>query len=233
MGIFASLRRRFAFTGTRVPVFPGPGVQDYDAYWRGRGFAINPKLKPREAVFASWIPATARVLDIGCGTSRLPVVLRDRGNPVTVADVSPMVLEGFANQSIETRVVDLERPEAIALDQRYDVIVLSEVLEHLRYPENALHALKPFGTTFLLSVPNSAYYRYRFGLLFGGRFFTQWVSHPSEHLRFWSHLDFLDWLRAQGGTVRRVEASNGFGGWWMRRFPNLFGHQVCYEVTFA
>jgi hypothetical protein len=62
--------------------------------------------------------------------------------------------------------------------------------------------------------------------MFGWRFFTQWKSHPSEHLRYWSHKDFLDWLSAMNLDVVRAKASNGFE--LKDIWQNLFGHQICY-----
>ena len=65
----------------------------------------------------------------------------------------------------------------------------------------------------------------------GGRFMRQWIAHPSEHLRFWSHKDFLEWLDALGLCVIETKASNGLDVGPIkiyRWFPNLFGHQMVY-----
>ena len=218
------------FLGARTPDFRGVGVLDYDEYWRHRGFEISKKLKERETIFVDWIPAGATVLDIGCGNSRLPVALKEKGCDVRVADVSPKVLEGYQALGFRTMPLDLDKIADASLSGRYDFVIMSEVLEHTRNPEEIIGRLKPLADRFVLSVPNSAFYRYRLHLMFSGRFFTQWVQHPSEHLRYWSHSDFLSWLSAMGLDVEKTVSSNGFGGRSGLKdlWPNMFGHQICY-----
>lgn len=218
------------FEGARTPDFRNLSTLDYDDYWRQRGFAVSSKLKERERIFLDWIPAGATVLDVGCGNSRLPLALKEKGCTVRVADVSALVLEGYRALGLETLKLDLDRVAETDVGGVYDYLIMSEVLEHTRNPEEIIARLKPHARHFVPSVPNSAFYRYRLHLLFAGRFFTQWVHHPSEHLRFWSHVDFLDWLSAMGLTLEKTAASNGFGGdlGFKDAWPNLFGHQMCY-----
>jgi len=130
------------------------------------------------------------------------------------------------------RGVDAHQRDVIAEPfsaDAFDYVVLSEVLEHLPLPEELLAALRPSAPRFLVSLPNTAYIFYRVGLGLLGRFPTQWVVHPSEHLRFWSVTDFRAWARAQGLDVAREAASNGVP--ILKRWRhNVFGHQMCYEL---
>lgn len=218
------------FEGARHPDFRGIRALDYDDYWRKRGFAVSGKLKQRERIFLEWIPKGASVLDIGCGNSRLPLALKEKGCAVSVADVSPLVLEGYRALGLRAAPLDLDRIAEAEIEGSYDYVIMSEVLEHTRNPEEIVARLRPHARRFALSIPNSAFYRYRLHLMFAGRFFTQWVHHPSEHLRYWSHVDFLDWLSAMDLDVETSAASNGFGDrlGFKDAWPNLFGHQICY-----
>lgn len=216
----------FYFRGTRNPDFSNISKIDYDAYWRLRGFSMRSKLMDREEIFFDWIKPKSKVLDLGCGNSRLLFELREKKScQVVGTDISPLVIAGLKQVGFEAFVANVEDP-AFQISGHYDYIIMSELLEHLRDPEDLLKKLVPRAANFILSVPNSAFYRYRLGLMFHGRFFTQWVSHPSEHLRFWSHRDFLDWLTAMGLETAAAKASNGF--WFKDLWPNLFGHQICY-----
>lgn len=189
---------------------------------------MRSKLMEREHIFFDWIKNDSRVLDIGCGNSRLLYELQEKKHCTgTGIDTSSLVIEGQQKAGINAYIADIESGQ-LAIQDNYDYIVMSELLEHLREPENLIPQLKPHARYLVVSVPNSAFYRYRLGLLFRGRFFTQWVSHPSEHLRFWSHKDFLDWLEALDVEVVATQASNGF--WFKDLWPNLFGHQMCYLV---
>lgn len=224
-----------SFRNTRKPDFRNISALDYNAYWVTRGFHIEKKLKEREEIILAHIPAGSSVLDIGCGNSLLPVALRDKGCSVTVGDISTIVLDGYRDKGIQALNIDLEKVNPDSFHETYDYMVLSEVLEHTRNPEEIIQELKKHTKHFALTIPNSAFYRYRFHLMFGGRFFTQWASHPSEHLRFWSHLDFVDWIRDMGLILESSTASNGFSLFGLspqlkNLWINLFGHQIVYFI---
>lgn len=216
----------FYFSGTRKPNFTQIQKIDYNSYWKERGFALRSKLMERERIFFQWVGEKSSVIDVGCGNSRLLVELaRQKECLCSGFDLSPFVVEGLRQEGIRAETVDIESPD-FSLSGNYDYLIASEVLEHLREPEVFVDIIRSHARYFIFSIPNSAFYRYRWGLLIKGRFFTQWRHHPSEHLRYWSHIDFLDWLTALGFEVVESKASNGF--WFKNLFPNLFGHQVCY-----
>ncbi|MEA3398217.1 MAG: methyltransferase domain-containing protein [Patescibacteria group bacterium] len=221
------------FNYTRKPDFKNIRSIDYNQYWDERGLKISQNLMPREKIMLGMIGAGKKVIDIGCGHSRLPLEFKAKGCQVEVADISGKVIELFRGQNIPGHIINLEDTGKINFTSRYDFIILSEVLEHTRNPEEIINKLKQFSDYFLITIPNSAFYRYRWHLMFSGRFFTQWVHHPSEHLRYWSHIDFLDWLKAMNLKIINTVASNGFSlfGLWPGLkdiWKNMFGHQIIY-----
>lgn len=215
-------------------IFSGVKLENftYDDYWTGRDFKIRKKLLEREEIFLNWIDRGSSVLDVAVGNSYLPVALKEqKGCAVKVYDLAEKVIDEYKKYGIEAE------PKSIydtikETGKKYDVIVMSEILEHLPKPEDIVRKISDRAKYLIISVPNSAFYRFRLRLLFG-RFLKQWVMHPSEHLRFWSHIDFLDWLSALGFEVVKTEASNGLDVGPLKLFkyfPNLFGHQMCYLV---
>src|SRR3989338_2341001 len=219
-------RSKFYFPGSRKPNFSKIKRVSYDDYWTERGFQMRSKLMEREVIFFDWITRGSTVLDVGCGTSRLLFELKAQKQcRVSGAAISPLVVASLQQAGIDAFVANIE-DSAFQLIDHYDYIICSETIEHLSQPEELIAKLKAAADYLVPSVPNSAFYRYRLGLMFRGRFFTQWMSHPSEHLRYWSHTDFLDWLSAMGLTVVTFKASNGFE--LKDILPNMFGHQICY-----
>lgn len=223
----------FNFPNTNKPDFPKAKSLDYGSYWEKRGLVLNKKLKEREEIILKLIEKGKKVLDIGCGNSVLPLMAKEKGIKIEVADVAENVLALHDQHGINGQKIDLEKISETVLEDKYDFIILSEVLEHLKNPEEIIQKLKENTGYFLISIPNSAFYRYRWHLLIRGRFFKQWANHPSEHLRFWSHIDFLDWLSVMGLEVVEVLPSNGlsfFGlfSWLKNLWPNLFAHQIVY-----
>lgn len=224
----------FSSPWIRKPDFRNIKEIDYDDYWKYRGWELNKKLKPREQVMFDIITQGSRVADVGCGNSLLPIKLKDKDCEVSVYDISKIVLDQYKKLGIDGFAIDLEKAGEIKLPGRFDYLILSEVLEHTRNPEEIIKALKPYAKHFLITVPNSASYQFRYGLMFRGRFFTQWVYHPSEHLRYWSHVDFLDWLDALGLKVIETPVSEGFSlrgllPWLPSVWKNLLGFRMVYH----
>lgn len=223
----------FYFVGMRKPDFKKAKTFDYEEYWRFRGLKLREKLRDREKIFIDWAKENSSVLDIACGDSPLLLELKKRKNcQVEGFDLSSLIIDEQIKNGVPARVVDIGA-EDFELPKRYDYIVLSEILEHLVMPENLLKKIRDSAEYLIISIPNSAFYRYRTDFLFKGRFFTQWAYHPSEHLRFWSHSDFLAWLEALDLKVVRCEASNGLTLGPLKlfkRWKNLFGYQICYLV---
>src|SRR5882762_3726547 len=98
----------FHFNNTRKPNFKEIQAIDYEKYWAERGFAIHSSLKEREVIILGLIPAGKTVADIGCGNSRLPVALKQKGASVDVGDISREVLKGYASNGILGFFIDLE-----------------------------------------------------------------------------------------------------------------------------
>ena len=207
------------------------GEFSYDEYWYERDVAIRKKLRDREEIFLKWIATGSTVLDVAAGNSLFPWVLKEKKScRVVTYDISKKAVESQKGQGISAEIADLTS-EAFHLTQNYDYVILSEILEHLPMPEAVIKKVAPHTKFLIISVPNSAFYRFRAQVALGGRFMRQWIAHPSEHLRFWSHKDFLEWLDALELCVIETKAANGLDVGPIkiyRWFPNLFGHQMVY-----
>lgn len=88
------------------------------------------------------IPTTNKVLDIGCGTGSLSLLLAELGYQVTGADLSPNMLaiaqekSQQAGYDIPYHVMDAAYPEFEV--QSFDVIVCRHLLWTLTDPQNVL-----------------------------------------------------------------------------------------------
>lgn len=204
---------------------------DYDEYWAQRGPG---KVRDRFRVMADWIEPGDEVLDIGCGDGLCLRHLSEntsieaRGVDISI-EAARLASEALPEARIQSGDVIAE-PELIG---RPDVIILSEVLEHLPNPEDMILATRGrYQKRLLITIPNFGFYRYRLRSLFG-RFPVQWVHHPSEHLRFWSIRDFTWWLGELGFSVEAVVPTNGLsmlGLYRSKPLMNLTAWQVLFVV---
>ena len=195
---------------------------DYADYWHIRGLHA---FQPRFQIFADAIDSGATVLDIGCGDgSLLEYLAGTRGIRGYGVDVSEEAVRLAKTRGVDATVANILHWD---LEQKYDYIILSEVLEHLINPERVIVKVRDhFRQRLLISIPNIGYYRHRLRLMFG-RFPVQWEWHPAEHLRYWTVTDFVEWLSELGLQVVSLQASNGLP-LLFRYFPNLFGDQIVF-----
>lgn len=128
-------------------------LQEAKAYWDGEAptFDNEPDhglLDP--VVYEAWRALLAvhmplppsRVLDIGCGTGSLSVLLSRLGHSVTGIDLSPAMIDQAiakaknANQQIEFAVMDAAYPQLAP--RHYDVVLCRHILWSLPRPSDVL-----------------------------------------------------------------------------------------------
>lgn len=204
---------------------PSLDTMEYNQYWQTRG---HHTMQPRYSIFSEMIDYGSSVLDLGCGDGLLLQYLRDgKSAQVHGIDISEEAVRLASERNVEITVGDILE---IDIEGVYDYIIVSEVLEHLADPEALIAKSKgKFCKALLISIPNIGYYKHRLRLLLG-RFPVQWAWHPSEHLRFWTVVDFRLWLRQFDLDKAAVFASNGVPV-LRDLLPNLFGDQVVFVVA--
>jgi len=101
----------------------------------------------------------ARVLDVGCGVGQLLHLLASLGAQVEGIDPDPDAV-AFARDTLALEGVRQGRIEDIPREERYDLIVLQDVLEHMLEPravlERAASLLAPGGLLYLWT-PNATF----------------------------------------------------------------------------
>lgn len=136
--------------------------------------------------------ANTTVLDLGCGFGHFGGELAKLGCQVTLADDDSFVLPEYNRLPFKKINVD---HEAISRLGAYDLVICSNVLEHLSRPDHLLESipslLKP-GGKFYLSWTNwySVWGGHEFspfhylGPKLGYKIYTKWLGKPSQHIPF-------------------------------------------------
>jgi 2-polyprenyl-3-methyl-5-hydroxy-6-metoxy-1,4-benzoquinol methylase len=141
------------------------------------------------------------VLDAGCGEgetiSRLDDLLPDRVFAVDILDESV----AFTKQRHPS--VEVSRHSVYELpfeDDRFDLVLCLEVLEHLERPSAAVDELCRVGREHLvLSVPFEPYFR--LGSLLRAKYVRQLGNHP-EHVNHWNRSSFDAFLQQHVNAVQ-------------------------------
>jgi len=152
------------------------------------------------------VPAGARVLDIGCGNGAFDRLLVERGCQVHGLDQHQAAdIHGL---DAYTRI-DLDVRDHVFPVRGYDAILLLDILEHLRYPENLLAYLRansgPDKPDVLISVPNVAFFIIRLRLLCGSFQYGKLGILDLTHTRLYSEASIVSLLERNGYAVRAVE----------------------------
>jgi 2-polyprenyl-3-methyl-5-hydroxy-6-metoxy-1,4-benzoquinol methylase len=141
--------------------------------------SLDEPVKPYHRVVAGlvvkYLPPGGSLLDIGCGAGHVGRLVHDAASAARIfaADAFPACLAA-AQEQVElaaTYLVDEGTlPLLSVVDRRFDVVVMSHVLEHLLDPVGGLHQamqlLNPGGVA-ILAVPNPARPNVLIGNLFG------------------------------------------------------------------
>jgi SAM-dependent methyltransferase len=160
-------------------------------------------------VVQSWLADSAplRVLDLGCSDGALAARLRKLGHDVTGVDQE--ALEGVLDRVDRFVPGDLEDGVPTEAGDGYDVVVLADVLEHVRRPEvllrEACSRVAPGGWV-VASVPNAVHWYPRVRMLLGRFDYDRRGILDSGHLRFFTRRSFERLARRCGCSVVTVQA---------------------------
>lgn len=125
-----------------------------------------------------------KILDIGCYSGDILRILPKNVDYVGV-DSDKKALEIAHQRGARVQRVDLEN-EPIPLLEKFDIIIISELLEHLKNPEKIFLQIKELlneGGIVLISLPNECTAYHRFKVLFG-RGIDGTGFEPHYHLHF-------------------------------------------------
>jgi 2-polyprenyl-3-methyl-5-hydroxy-6-metoxy-1,4-benzoquinol methylase len=149
---------------------------------------------------------------VGCGAGSLTAIANEgKGNDVLCVEPDPVRASAAAARGLAVIQGDLDEP-LIDAHGPFDVIVLSDVLEHLASPEPMLKLVRrglADGGFLLLSVPNVAHWTIRLGLLAGRFEYEATGLCDATHLRWFTERSLVALLQRNGFDVEVVKHTAG------------------------
>ncbi len=153
-----------------------------------------------------------RVLDVGCGAGELGRTIKELSVDAIIVglDNDAKLIQEATSVLDKVYRVDLNMSdpfELLGLEERFDVIVMADVLEHVINPQYVLGEartyLAPQGCI-ITSLPNVRHYSTFVSLLFGG----VWPErdrgiHDRTHLHFFTRKNMLTMFEKCQLTVKR------------------------------
>lgn len=189
-----------------------------DAWWSGRAFrslrAVKVFQLERIQRFVTGGVAGLDVVDVGCGGGLLSVPLAQHGARVTGVDIEPSCVEVAAEAARARRLpcrFVVGDARALPLeDASADVVVLSDVLEHVRPPDAAIaeaaRVLRPGGRLYVNTIHRSAWAGFWAITVAEGLGFVPRGTHDA---RLFVTPDELVSMAAEAGlALRRIEGES-------------------------
>jgi 2-polyprenyl-3-methyl-5-hydroxy-6-metoxy-1,4-benzoquinol methylase len=198
-----------------------------------------------------------RVLDVGCGAGDNAGLVRAKYPGCEIHGVTHSAAEAEIAKLRMTAcwVFDIEKEIPAELSaMRFDAVILSHVLEHLRDPATVLDkfaGLVPRGGCVIIAVPNTLSWRMRCQFLRGNFEYKSDGVLDDTHLRFFTFVTADRYLLAKSPQLK-VASKSVTGSvplWVLRRYllpkswsaridalgcrfwPNLFGDQVLIKAV--
>ena len=185
------------------------GFGSGDLAFAENAYDLKTSMASSHGLIISWLTGTSpkRVLDLGCSDGRLGELLRLAGHTVVGVDVQKHDavaerLDGFIEADLNKGLPPI--------DERFDVVVGADVLEHLVDPATLLAGLPDVlapGGVVLVSVPNFGHWYPRARVMAGRFRYERRGIFDEGHLRFFTPSSFERMARKAGLRVRRRSGS--------------------------
>jgi 2-polyprenyl-3-methyl-5-hydroxy-6-metoxy-1,4-benzoquinol methylase len=201
----------------------------------GGRFDAGDRNNPR-TIIAHWVPAGARVLEVGPGDGVVGAWLAaNKGCHVVGVEYVPQAAAAAAPFFDHMITGSIEDPQVQAETRTlapYDAIIFADVLEHLVDPWGVLAAMRPLltpGGRVLLSVPNIAHWTARAHLLLGRFDYTDGYLMDRTHLRWFTRKS----ARAMAATsgYRIIEERTVFKPHFARFWHAFNGFQIVLNLA--
>ncbi len=143
-----------------------------------------------------------KVLDVGCGNGFIVQLVDEQIDcDLYGFDISKKKLDLAQNVGVNAILHDVTEPFPFP-EKSFDIVICSEVLEHLLYPEKyikSIYEVLKEDCIAIFTTPNYAAFQIRFYLLFNGYSNFIEFNENKEHIRFYSKKSLSD-LLSWGGS---------------------------------
>ena len=219
---------------------PEHDIGALDAHWADRQMV-------------NMIGSNKTVLEIGCASGHFGKYLKARGCKVSAVEIDPVAV-GFARPYYEKIVTtNIEYWESLDsfIGEKFQVILCSNILEHLVYPTKVLNRLKELLSTdgyFVIALPNVANWNVRWQLLWGNFDYHDSGIMDEFHLRFFTRktarvmleqnglkveMESFDWdngIPKFNGLMMRLPGGERFLKFFYSLFQTFFAYQYIFKA---
>ncbi len=158
---------------------------------------------------------SGNILDIGCASGYIAQQLVLKNCQITGIEIDPKSAQVAGSYCHKMIVCDIEQPTTFKQlgSKRFDYILLIDVLEHLKAPDQVLANLKKYLAPkgqIIISTPNIAFLTIRLRLLQGQFSYTDWGIMDRTHLKFFTRQTLTDLIIQSGYHIVKFDNIGNF-----------------------
>jgi methionine biosynthesis protein MetW len=190
------------------------------------------------SLIQQWIKPHSRVLDLGCGDGALLADLRDQKQADGLGiEIDHDGFLGCIERGINVVEQDLNEGLKNFADQSFDMVVMAQALQTLRYPHLVIDEMLRVGRECIVTFPNFGNWHSRLYLSLTGKMpvskFLPYTWYDTPNIHFCTVADFDALCISKNIRILRREFIGGsdFDNRLAEYWPNLFAISAVYHIA--
>ena len=190
------------------------------------------------SVIEKWVEVRSKVLDLGCGNGNILSELQKTKDVIGLGvEIEEKNIEECLLQNINVIEQNIDDGLINFSNDSFDVVILSQTIQVLKNPNNALEEITRIGETCIVTIPNFGHWRSRLSLLLNGRMPVtsplpeSWYATPNIHLCTLKDFEMLCSELLITIEERVTVNSNNENKWYLNIWPNLFSASAIYKIS--
>ena len=189
-------------------------------------------------VIINWVNKDTSILDLGCGDGSILEILSLKKSVKGLGvEIDPKNIQSCIDKGINVIEQNIDEGITNFKSKSYDYVLLSETIQVLENPEQALLEITRIGKRSIVTFPNFAHWKSRLGLFFLGRMPKtnalpqEWYNTKNIHLCTIKDFESLCKKLEISIDKKTVINSNKESFLFKNIFPNFFGELIIYQVS--